>query len=644
MMGSVWHAVRCRPETLHLSIFFVAFILAAGLGQWLGSLTGSSIILWPPNGVFLATLLINAGATWPWWIAVGFLAELTCNALWFHNSLLLAPGYFAANALEATIGAGLLRRWFPRPVRFESLPQVVALILVVGFAPTVAATIGSLIDVSLAKHAFWSAWTLWWIGDATGVLIAAPLTLVIAEMWRERPQFSAPRIVEACAVALVLVAVAGVALGGHLPFAYIIMPSLLWAAVRFDFKGAAMTSALLALMVAVFTARGTGSFSASALSQAEQHIVMQLFLAVSAIVSLIVAAISLQSRQLLARLTRTNEELETRVAARTAQLGESEQRFRTLASQAPVGIFQTDVNGHCLFVNEKWCELAGMPANAALGLGWVNALHPDDRNRVFREWHEAAQSGREFASEYRFQTPTGRTSWLKGSALALRDAGEGISGYLGSVNDITELKNAQQRQELLINELNHRVKNTLATVQAVAAQTLRGADVDPDLRERFEGRLLALSSAQNLLTRENWQGADIGALVRQILESHVGADRFHIDGPAFHLAPQAAVALTMAVHELATNAIKYGALSNETGEVAVCWRVTPCEPSMLLFEWRERGGPPVAPATRKGFGSRLIEHSLPRDLEGQACLSFEPDGLVCTITGRLSRAQARRAD
>jgi two-component sensor histidine kinase len=150
---------------------------------------------------------------------------------------------------------------------------------------------------------------------------------------------------------------------------------------------------------------------------------------------------------------------------------------------------------------------------------------------------------------------------------------------------------------LLINELNHRVTNTLATVQAIAAQTLRGADVDSDLRDRFEGRLIAPSSSHSLLTQQYWEGADIGEIVRQTLQPQADTARLSIEGPRSYRAPRSAVA--MAIHELATNASKCGTLSNETGMIAVSWLISGL---LLQLTWRERGGPPFAATTRKGFG------------------------------------------
>ncbi|MBT9469986.1 MAG: CHASE domain-containing protein [Pseudomonadota bacterium] len=197
---------------------------------------------------------------------------------------------------------------------------------------------------------------------------------------------------------------------------------------------------------------------------------------------------------------------------------------------------------------------------------------------------------------------------------------------------------AEARQKLLLDELNHRVKNTLATVQSIAAQSLRhGTDVG-SVRESFEARLIALSQAHNLLTRDNWRGASLAELARSELAPYGGAEgeRVSITGEEVWLAPNTAVALGMAFHELATNAVKYGALCGPDGRVEVGWKVTPAgQDRQLRIVWREEGGPPVKSPTRRGFGSRVIVGGLAHQLDGVVDLSFPPTGAVCTIVFRL---------
>jgi two-component sensor histidine kinase len=195
-------------------------------------------------------------------------------------------------------------------------------------------------------------------------------------------------------------------------------------------------------------------------------------------------------------------------------------------------------------------------------------------------------------------------------------------------------KRAAEHQRLLIDELNHRVKNTLATVQSITAQTLRTAETTKAASEALETRLLALSRAHDVLTRESWEGADLKEVVGRALEPYQihGERRLRITGQHVRLTPRMSLALAMALHELATNAAKYGALANKTGTINVSWTVqNGAAPPRLLLQWVEAGGPPVTPPKRRGFGSRLIERSLAQDLDGQVDIAFAPTGVVCTV-------------
>jgi two-component sensor histidine kinase len=182
--------------------------------------------------------------------------------------------------------------------------------------------------------------------------------------------------------------------------------------------------------------------------------------------------------------------------------------------------------------------------------------------------------------------------------------------------------------------LNHRVKNTLATVQSIAAQTLRAAETTAEAREALEMRLLALSRAHDVLTRESWEGADLVEVIEKALEPYQssGESRVHITGPHVRVTPRMSLALAMAMHELATNAVKYGALANKTGTIEVSWSVqNGTAPPRLALRWTEAGGPPVVVPQRRGFGSRLIERTLAHDLDGQVEIAFPPTGVVCTV-------------
>ncbi|HEX8468486.1 MAG TPA: HWE histidine kinase domain-containing protein [Allosphingosinicella sp.] len=222
-------------------------------------------------------------------------------------------------------------------------------------------------------------------------------------------------------------------------------------------------------------------------------------------------------------------------------------------------------------------------------------------------------------------------AWKRSDAAIARDVAERSWAAV-------EQARAEQHQLLLINELNHRVKNTLASVQGIAFQTLRGEVSLVEARARFEARLMALSGANNLLTEENWGGASLERVVSDSIEHLAGeARRFDVDGQSLRLAPRAALALAMALHELGTNAVKYGALSTEGGRVSIRWTQTG---DRLHLTWLESGGPAVEAPGRRGFGSRLIERGLAADLGGGAVLRFDPTGLRCDIEASLAAIRA----
>jgi two-component sensor histidine kinase len=183
---------------------------------------------------------------------------------------------------------------------------------------------------------------------------------------------------------------------------------------------------------------------------------------------------------------------------------------------------------------------------------------------------------------------------------------------------------------LMVDELNHRVKNTLAIVQGVAQQSFRGRDVPEAVRKSFEGRLAALATAHDLLTRANWESAELGELAEEVMRLH--AERVDVQGPPTRLPPKTAVSLAMALHELCTNAVKYGALSHPEGRVSLSWEAAD---GRLALVWAEHGGPPVSPPARRGFGTRMIERALAADVDGKAELDFRPEGIVCRIEAAL---------
>jgi PAS domain S-box-containing protein len=215
--------------------------------------------------------------------------------------------------------------------------------------------------------------------------------------------------------------------------------------------------------------------------------------------------------------------------------------------------------------------------------------------------------------------------------------GEAVGVFVEG-SDVTDRVRGEEQQKLLLDELNHRVKNTLATVQSIAAQTLRTSPEPKTFRETFEARLMALSATHDLLTATSWRGASLRDVLAVEFRPY-GAERYVFDGPDVELSSNEALTLGLIFHELATNAAKYGALSRPDGCVGVRWEVRRAgRGAELHLEWLEQNGPAVSPPTRRGFGSRLIERSLRRELHGEAAMEFRPEGLRCTVRAPLRLA------
>jgi PAS domain S-box-containing protein len=338
-----------------------------------------------------------------------------------------------------------------------------------------------------------------------------------------------------------------------------------------------------------------------------------------------------------AELHRLNAELELRVAARTAELADSERRLAELLDALPAAIYTTDATGRVSYFNQACIDLAGRrPTRDDQWCVTWRLYRPDGRflphdgypmavalkeNRAVRgEEAIAERPGGERVPFLAFPTP-------------LRDANGALVGAVNMLVDIKERKRAEELQRLLIDELNHRVKNTLASVQSIASHTFRATPQAAEATDAFEGRLIALSKAHDLLTRHQWTGVHLHDLVAQELAPYDGdGARTVTSGPAVTLTPNTAVSLGMALHELATNAAKYGAFANDSGRVEVRWALTPQESSTLLhLRWLELAGPPVLKPTRQGFGSRLIQRGLSRELNARVSLDYAASGVTCTF-------------
>ena len=326
-----------------------------------------------------------------------------------------------------------------------------------------------------------------------------------------------------------------------------------------------------------------------------------------------------------------------------AALRESRDRLEAVLDAAPAAILIasdsscTEIQG-----NRQATELMRMPPRENLSRS--AATSSTSHFRVFdmrgRELApdelpvQRAERGEElWRHEEQVVFDDGTIVYLLGNAVPLKDDAGTIRGAVGAFIDITDRKRAELHQRLLINELNHRVKNTLAIVQGIAHQSFKGEAADPMARAAFEGRLSALSAAHDVLMRENWEKVQLREIITKALAPFVREPhRLSMTGPDLRIAPKAAVSFAMAFHELGTNAAKYGALANEQGRITIDWHIAASETgSRLMLDWREEGGPPVITPVVRGFGTRMIERGLAAELDGSVRLDFDPSGLRCRI-------------
>jgi PAS domain S-box-containing protein len=341
-------------------------------------------------------------------------------------------------------------------------------------------------------------------------------------------------------------------------------------------------------------------------------------------------------------LTGASAELRSRETA----LAQSEARLRATQNNAAVGIAEVDRDGRFVSVNEARCRLTGHTRDELLGLHFGHAADPATLEQdldLFRR--QVAGEFDTYTTDSRFRRKNGSGGWARVTSTAVRDAGGEFLYAVRVVEDITERREADRRQKLLIDELNHRVKNTLATVQSLAWQAARPGVPPQVAQQRFQERLLALSRTHNLLNETHWEGASLRTILETELQPYATApSRIRLHGPEVQLPPKSAVVLGMAFHELATNAVKHGALSLASGQVQVDWKIDQAgDEEILTIEWCELGGPLLDVQPNSGFGSRLLRQTIIQELAGALDVRFEREGVCCTIAVPIGSATQQAA-
>lgn len=584
-------------------------------------------MFWLPVGILLALLLVAPVRQWGWWIGAAGAAELTASWLWWDNSLLAALAYFSANAIEAAVGAHLLLRVI-RQRNFLQRPSDTTIFVVICglLAPVISATIIASIDTVSGKNPDFAIWPHVWLGDASGILVATPLTLLAIETWRDRSRVGLQTILEVSALGISLVTIGVAAFHGDLPTPYLTLPLLLWAGFRFEMRGALASLGLLVAISPVFSLV-LGSRFADPSSREAEVVGLQIFFAVAAVSALFAGVLAHQNALARRALRRSNDLLEARVADRTARLSAALRagRLGVLELSLPDGTARLDAAASRL-----WNLTVRKTSLATL----LTKVHPADRSTLSESLLKVGE-GRD-SSRIEIQCRIGEIEprWVVIDVDRQFHAGRAVT-LIGTIQDVSERVEALRRQRLLVDELSHRVKNTLSVVQAIAMQTLRGPG-ERDARDAFILRITALARGHDLLAREGWDAASLDQLVAEAIVPFGGSERFELQPAATEvkLPAQQALAIALALHELSTNAAKYGALSQPAGRVAIVWGLSK-DRSILRLTWTERGGPPVAAPATAGFGSLLLKRVVPQDLNGMVKLVYREEGVECSIEAPL---------
>lgn len=347
----------------------------------------------------------------------------------------------------------------------------------------------------------------------------------------------------------------------------------------------------------------------------------------------------IRTLHLLARQAMTQFELRKALAERERALAASraaEAEFRAMTQDAPAILWVTDPQARCLFLNEAWYAFTGQAREAAEGFGWLDATHPEDLADARHVIHSSNERQEPFSLEYRLRHRDGQYRAVINSGTPRFGADGAFLGYVGAVIDIDPLRRAEQMQRVAMRELSHRMKNGLAMVQAIVSQSFRHATSLEHASDSITNRIAALARAQDTLVRPDLADSTVEEVVGRALTPHVDNEqRVDVAGPHVTLASERALGLAMAIHELATNAVKYGALSVPEGRVSIVWAH---EDGSFRFEWIETNGPDVVKPETSGFGSRLLERVIPAYFNGKAERDFAASGFTYTLSGVIQPA------
>ena len=600
----------------------IAFFLAARLG--LALLAEEVAVFWPASGIAVGILVVwgrRARAA----VVVGVIAASIIANLMGDRSLWTSVVMGFSNAGEAILTAWLIERWFGPAFAFDDVRHVLGFVAAAALG-VAASAFGGAATMTLLHTAapYWDIWRAWLLSGGVGIVVVAPLVIGLGQLWHERP--SPGEWIEGVGV-LALLSVTSLYVVSHPASSWVsfspsalVLPFLLWLTARcppsFAMAGASIASAAVLFAVTF----GIGRFGDASVAVAERVKGAQAAMTVVTLYTLILTALFAERRR--------NE----------AAVNESERRLRDLLGALPAAVYVTDAAGHITYCNQSAIDL--WAAEPALGKDkWSDFskfYYADGSPMPLADCPTelALKQGRVApASEAIIERKDGTRISIAPYPTPLRDGTGAIVGVVNMTIDISERKKADDHQRMLTAELDHRVKNVLATVSAVAGRTLGTTSSMDEFVAALDGRIRSMATTHELLSGRQWKGIPLADLLRHQLAPYTTKNNVDVEGPEVLLSAGAGQTIGMVLHELTTNAAKYGALSTHHGRILVRWHwpLNGKVPDRLIIEWREVGGPAVQAPDRSGHGMEVIRDLIPYELKGTVDIVFAPGGVSCRI-------------
>jgi PAS domain S-box-containing protein len=612
--SSIWIAV----------VVGCVYMLSANMS--LALLTPDGVaVFWPAAGVAAGTLIaIGPSVRWP--VVVGtMVATITANLLGDRN-LWSSLVFAVCNAGEAVLAASVIERSFDSPFDLDRLRHVLGLLGAAVVATAVSGIGGTLgfalfheTTASVSTALLFATWQNWFASDALGIITIAPLVIGLASVARGPP--ARRETVEGLIAlgSLIVMSVIVIALPQEpwttaVPIA-LLFPVLLWIAARCHPVFAAAAAFIVTLAIVGTTTMGIGHFGDPGLPMAERVLAARAGILAVALCAYVLAALFAERRR------------------HEAALAESEARVQEALTAGAVTTFVWDVGTNSSQRSANAAQILGFDLRKTFSPNdYLAQVHADDRERFKAVVRGVTPEHRAYTASFRFKRPDGREVWLEETAKAEFDAMGRPTRLKGLTLDVTARKQSEEQQSLLIAALDDRVKNLLARVTVVAKETRRSSNSLDGYVPALEGRIQSMADSHALLSQNRWEGVNLAELVRCQLAPHATDVNATIDGPDVTLTVAQTQALAMVLHELTTNAAKYGALSTPHGRVEVSWSRGPREDAAnLLIEWREIGGPAVAASPNCRYGVSIIRDLIPRELGGSVDLVFASGGVRCKI-------------